>query len=410
MAIETVHNSTATASGIQNFAPKPPGQRSGTGLALSGGGYRAALFHLGALRRLNELGILAKVRTISSVSGGSILSAHLASRVSWPMSGVVKDWEERVAKPFRAFTSFNIRNAPVLKRFLLPWNWWNSSVQVKTLAAEYESKLTKIKLVDLPSKPNFIYCATDLAFGVDWNFQKDRIGDYQAGYIKPTPADWPVARAVAASSCFPPVFDPLRLVFPPSQYKDGKAQGPDCDAARAGLSLTDGGVYDNLGLEPIWKDHAVVISSDGGAVFDFEADKNFFGRVQRYVSIQGNQELALRKRWLISNFLSGVMQGTYWGIASMTANYGPQAPPGYSEDVVNLIGKIRTDLDRFSDAEKAILENHGYLLAEAAVQQHLPEQAPRPNPAMVIPHPEWMDETRAKAALKDSWKRKILGH
>ena len=53
--------------------------RSGLALCLSGGGFRASLFHLGAVRRLNELGILSKVTTISSVSGGSILSAHLAT-------------------------------------------------------------------------------------------------------------------------------------------------------------------------------------------------------------------------------------------------------------------------------------------------------------------------------------------
>ena len=192
MSIETVHNATATASGIQNFAPKPSAQRTGIGLALSGGGYRAALFHLGALRRLNEVGLLSNLRTISSVSGGSILSAHLATRLSWPLTGVVSDWEERIAKPFRSFTSVNIRNTPVLKRFLLPWNWPRDSVQVETLASEYESKLTKLKLIDLPEKPNFIYNATDLAFGVDWNFQRDCIGDYQAGYIRLTPPDWPL--------------------------------------------------------------------------------------------------------------------------------------------------------------------------------------------------------------------------
>jgi NTE family protein len=410
MAIETLHNATATAKGIENFAPKPRAQRSGIGLALSGGGYRAALFHLGALRRLNELGVLAKLRTISSVSGGSIMSAHLASRLPWPLSGVVSDWEERIAKPFRAFTSLNIRNAPGLKRWLLPWNWPRSGVQVETLASEYQSKLTKMNLVDLPQQPTFIYCATDLAFGVDWNFQRDRIGDYQAGYIRPTPPDWPVSKAVAASSCFPPIFDPLRMPFAPSQYKDGDAQGPEADAARAGIALSDGAVYDNLGLEPIWKDHAVVLSSDGGSVFDFAADKNFFGRVERYISIQGNQELALRKRWLISNFLAGVMEGTYWGIGSLTSNYGAKAPAGYSQDVVTLIAKIRTDLDRFSEGEKAVLENHGYLMAEAAAQQHLPDQVPKPSPALLVPHPEWMDESRAKAALQDSWKRKILGH
>ena len=51
--------------------------RHGIGLALSGGGYRAALFHLGALRRLFELGVPQdpEFRTISSVSGGSLTAA-----------------------------------------------------------------------------------------------------------------------------------------------------------------------------------------------------------------------------------------------------------------------------------------------------------------------------------------------
>lgn len=60
-------------------------KRAGMALCLSGGGYRSALFHLGALRRLNELGVLSQVDTISSVSGGSILSAFLAHRLTpWP--------------------------------------------------------------------------------------------------------------------------------------------------------------------------------------------------------------------------------------------------------------------------------------------------------------------------------------
>ena len=54
--------------------------RRGIGLALSGGGYRAALFHMGAMRRLFELGVLQdpEFRTVSSVSGGSLASAALA--------------------------------------------------------------------------------------------------------------------------------------------------------------------------------------------------------------------------------------------------------------------------------------------------------------------------------------------
>ena len=46
------------------------------GLALSGGGYRAAAFHLGVLKKLKELNILDKIDIISTVSGGSIIGAY----------------------------------------------------------------------------------------------------------------------------------------------------------------------------------------------------------------------------------------------------------------------------------------------------------------------------------------------
>jgi NTE family protein len=92
--------------------------RTGRALCLSGGGVRAALFHLGAVRRLNELGILSGLDTISAVSGGSIIAAHLATRLRpWPDAGtVVEDWERRVAAPFRAFAAQNIRTGPAVRR------------------------------------------------------------------------------------------------------------------------------------------------------------------------------------------------------------------------------------------------------------------------------------------------------
>jgi predicted acylesterase/phospholipase RssA len=48
------------------------------GLALSGGGHRAALYHLGVVRFLRDAGVLPQVTHITSVSGGSIFAAHLA--------------------------------------------------------------------------------------------------------------------------------------------------------------------------------------------------------------------------------------------------------------------------------------------------------------------------------------------
>ena len=48
------------------------------GLALSGGGFRATLYHLGVVRCLRDAGVLPEVTHITTVSGGSILGAHLA--------------------------------------------------------------------------------------------------------------------------------------------------------------------------------------------------------------------------------------------------------------------------------------------------------------------------------------------
>src|SRR5215467_11369205 len=94
-------------------------------LCLSGGGFRAALFHLGALRRLNELGILSKIDTITSVSGGSIISAHLATKLTpWAATGTVAAGFDPIAQSFRDFTSKDLRTGAILKR-LLPWNWFD---------------------------------------------------------------------------------------------------------------------------------------------------------------------------------------------------------------------------------------------------------------------------------------------
>ncbi|HWT90386.1 MAG TPA: patatin-like phospholipase family protein, partial [Solirubrobacterales bacterium] len=71
---------------------KVEADRGERALSLAGDGYRAALFHLGALTRLNELGLLAQVRTVGAVSGGSIVAALLATKVPWPLHGAYRGW------------------------------------------------------------------------------------------------------------------------------------------------------------------------------------------------------------------------------------------------------------------------------------------------------------------------------
>ncbi len=75
----------------------------------------------------------------------------------------------------------------------------------------------------------------------------------------------------------------------------------------------------------------------------------------------------------------------------------------------DIISEVRTDLDAFSTAEIAVLENHGYLMADAAIQRHLPDLITRPDAALTIPYPAWMDEEKVRRGLAQSHKRMALG-
>jgi NTE family protein len=390
----------------------PKRKRHGVALCLSGGGYRAALFHLGAVRRLNELGVLGRIDTITSVSGGSILAAHLANTMGadWPAPGEsFPDLDTKVSRTFHRFCERNIRTFP-LAAGLLPWHWGGHAA-VDALEREYLAHLTKATLTSLPPRPNFVFCATDMSYGVNWTFSRDRTGSYMAGYA-PTPARWTVAHAVAASSCFPPFFNPQPMGLSAGDLAPGDDKSDKRGERVRTLGLSDGGLYDNMGLEPVWRSHLVVLVSEGGSTFDAGIDRGLLWRLNRYMEIQGRGGGSVRKRWLISSFVKTVMRGTYWGIGTDIADYDVPVT-GYPRDITKgLIAEIRTDLDAFTVAERLVLENHGYVLAQAAIQKHAVFLAIDPMPPLKIPHPYWMDPAnmdRVIHGLTGSSDRSLLG-
>src|SRR6266542_3467144 len=382
-------------------------------LALSGGGFRATLFHLGGLRRLNELGLLGSFQSISSVSGGSVMALCLADAMmsASPVTGKPLSNFEDLAGTVHELTSYNLRRTILLKK-LLPWNWIDSLPEL--VAAELSDRVTSKSLADLPDTPRFIFCATDLAFGVDWVYEKKRAGNYQAGHKQTGLNTISLAHATAASACFPPLFKPMHTGVEAKEFQPPQEEGPEADACRSAIRLTDGGVYDNMGLEPLWKNAETLLVSDAGGLFEYSRDRGTLSDLKRYPDIMGNQARALRKRWLISSFLTGEgpgglpgLEGTYWATTSDRTRYDPADKSGYSPETAHLIAQIRTDLDEFSGAEQAVLENHGYLLCDIAIKTHLPTlyaSAPPVN----IPFKEWMDEGQVCEAIKDSARQHVI--
>jgi NTE family protein len=398
---------------------RPKARREGIALCLSGGGFRAALFHAGALRRLNELGVLSQVRTVSSVSGGSITSGLLAT--VWPRlqreGHRFTNLDTLFDQPLRAFCSRNIRNRPLLWGRLDPRNWprllSSSFSATDLLATEYERLLGRVRLSDLPDHPRFIFCAANLQTGVSFELSARSIGDYVLGHAEP--GGFTLAEAVAASSSFPFAFPPLVRAVDVESFTGGDPKAM-ATGFRPGprIALTDGGVYDNMGLEPAWKSHAVVLVSDGGTPFEIQARTRTWlvPRLQRSFQVVANQALAVRKRWLIAAYLREVYGGAYWGLGTDRDEYqvpGAERPAGYSGRVLDRLRVVRTDLDRFSPAEQSVLMNHGWALAGAALNRWssalvTPALAPRP------PDPALLEPDAALAALAESDRFRFLGH
>jgi len=186
------------------------------GVALSGGGFRATLFHLGVVRYLYDAGLLRRVRMITSVSGGSILAAHLA--VNWDKyNGDQKAFEE-AADELVKFTRIDVRGR-IVRRWLcgslllLPRLFRKLTFDT-LLKRSYSRLYRNATLKDLSassSHPEFHILATSLTTGgeckftsegfihFDWNEQERIIRN----------SSLPLSIAVAASSAFPPLFPPI---------------------------------------------------------------------------------------------------------------------------------------------------------------------------------------------------------
>jgi NTE family protein len=402
--------SRGTTHGIRTYLPEE--KRDGTALCMSGGGYRAALFHLGALRRLNELGMLSKIDTFTSVSGGSIMAAQLATwltRAEREPEKPVDGFDDGVAKPMRAFAARDVRTGAALAR-LHPRNWLIPGAQSEALAEAYAQGPARGKLADLPETPRFVFLASDMRFRDQWVFDtgKRRVGSGQAGYAPL--GDWTLARAVAASSCVPGAFGVVHTTWEPGELTGGSYQEPDRDRLVRDIDLSDGGMFDNLGLEPVWRDHEIVLVSDAAPSFKPDPDVGWLWSALRQGVILLEQATEVRKRWLVANFIDERMKGAYWGIASRPASYElKQAPPAYSESLIrDFIAPVRIDLDVFSPGEIAVLENHGYLMADIALRKHGEGIVDGKPPENAVPHPEWLDEAKAANALRESGKTRIF--
>lgn len=239
-------------------------------VSLSGGGTRAASLAYGVFETLRDTSIvwdgaerslLDEVDVISSVSGGSLVSAYyglFGDRLfeDFPRKVLYKDIQGNILR--RLFSP--VTNAKIASPFFT-----RTDVLADRFHHTIFERKTYADLVDLGGPPFVIVNATDLNFGNRFEFTQD-----QFDVLYSDLSSFPVAYAVAASSAYPGIFPPIAIrnfdagndyEKPEWMRGAGEDNRPPAGPARYALSycttgntniyVSDGGVADNLGLLPI---------------------------------------------------------------------------------------------------------------------------------------------------------------
>jgi len=336
------------------------------GLCLSGGGYRAMIYHVGALIRLNAAGYLPRLDEVASVSGGSITAAYLAlkwQQLTFDLDGRATNFLPVIAQPLLALARRGIDIRAILYG-LLP-----GCSAADSLVRAYDRYLFHgACLQDIADKPRFTFMATNLQTGSGWRFAKGYAADHRVGLIEnPT---IPLARVVAASSGFPPMLSPVRIDLTGLDVKPLRGADLHCKPFTEEAVLTDGGVYDNLGLERVWKRcRTVFVSNAGKAVSEVgRPSGRWIGQMFRTLAIIQQQAENSRRRILFGMANAGHRNVAYWEIGAAPDEYSVVDRLPLTKAEALAASRIRTRLNPFSRSESVLLLKAGYAGADSALR------------------------------------------
>jgi NTE family protein len=368
----------AVANPTNDGAPREPDFEDGIGLCLSGGGFRAMLFHLGTLWRMHELRLLDRLSRISSVSGGSITSGLLALR--WRELHESSDPETRfqqlIVGPLRALAARTIDVPAIIGGIALP-----GSISDRITSTYKKALFGDATLQDLPDRPRFVVNATSLQSSVLWRFSKPYMGDYLTGLVLNPTVE--LASAVAASSAFPPVLSPHKLRLDPSQFQPDPAAVLQRPPFTTEAILADGGVYDNLGLETVWKRYRTCLVSDAGMKTSPEQAPrtDWIRGSMRVADLLDSQVRSLRKRQLIGSFLAPAgdfnhRKGAYWSIRGDIADYPAKSPLPCPVAATARLAAVPTRLAKLDADLQEKLINWGYAMSDLALRSYFDPALP----------------------------------
>lgn len=346
-------------------------------LALSGGGVRAMVFHMGLLRVLAERGALERVRRLSTVSGGSLIIGliYQEAQMHWPTSA---QFLSSVYPAIRKKLCSRSLQGDAIRQLIWPQNWQFLLSRANLLASALRRNWgITANLSDLASTPEWSINGTTAEDGRRFRFKRDSIGDYTLGYAEP--GNYPLANALAVSAAFPGGLGALQLDATAFQWRKRPSWDASPDKAEpveigyADLHLYDGGVYDNLGLEPLFdsgrgkaksQDELIIVSDAASPLktgFSYSALNPW--RLKRVADIIFDQVRALRARTFIHYLQQEPFMGAYLGINMPVDNGQSPASSSFAANFPTTLRKLKTE-------EFDLLAEHGYRVTLKVEAQH----------------------------------------
>lgn len=449
-----------------------PDSQPRLGLALSGGGFRASLFHAGVLARLAECGTLRRVEVISTVSGGSILGAYFYLHLKWLLEDPRREPDDdayvklvhEMQQSFLAAVQKNLRS----RMFINPWKnlllalprysrsdrigdlydkylynpaWQRGGSKREGRYANLVAKQIRMEELTIDRSvhpgatcPVLVVNATSLNTGHNWRFRVGGMGEERPGdpYMAEVAARidkntlleageygalagrlglFPLGKAVAASACVPGMFTPLSIT---GMYEGFRVQ------------LVDGGVQDNQGIQALFDcgcTHMIVSDASGQMLDAPYPGSHAVGVLGRASSIYGSR---VRAEQLTRASERAEAAGAARGVALVHLRKGlartelPPLPatigssdPGeqfdVSPEVQARLARMRTDLDAFSDVEARSLMLDGYRMVDRELAAD-PSFAGLAEPHRGTAEPSnWgLAEAAVSAAAPEQWYLDLL--
>jgi predicted acylesterase/phospholipase RssA len=382
---------TPEVDGTDDFGKRVTG-RFRIGLALSGGGFRAAIFHLGVIRRLEELGIMKDVDAISAVSGGSIIAAYYVCEMEtrlrqvdpalWQDTKTRVEIFEAIARDFLKAVDHNLRTRaliftpffhPVLFLKTLILKAFRSGARSELIQGEYDKWFYDRDTIDqLPSVtleqsagatpvlhgPQIILNTTSLLTGERVSYSREP-NSAMTEMKRPNKNSLPLSRVVGASSGVPVLFPPTHV------YGD---------------LLVDGGVADNQGIEALLSAASlrgntppeILLVSDASGQLEARhtigtGEAEVFLRVNDILQFQVRAKLIDR----LVQWKGDCPANRYFAFIHLFLNLKDRGVlDRMPAEMIPGVARIRTDLDQFSFIEREALMYHGYTLIDAQIHKY----------------------------------------